>query len=266
MRPEKSAQPITGASYPVPSRVAQKTSVRDTPVTPAERLPIGKQKAGPTRCAVTARVFPPSHSLRLQPGSSPETSPGKTEAFRPNHFGELLIAILDRLACGIVIADERRKISFISCNARKILNLGERAGGFGMDGCCAVQSLLDRTRTRLTPGLLLWVAVSRKWAITQVIDEASNAMADNASAIILVDLDSCAQPSLATLQQIFGLTSAEGSLAIAMVQGIAPDEIAERRSVSRTTIRTQLASVFAKTQTRRQAELVARLGRLGVLP
>ena len=178
-----------------------------------------------------------------------------------------LIAFLERLACGLVIMDEQRRASFVSLNAQTILDREDRAFGLGSDrNCSALGSLLGRAKVRLAPGLLFWVAVSHKWAIAQAIGETSKLAGENASAVIFVDLDSCAQPSPLTLQQLFGLTLAEGSLAIGMVQGFAPDEIAANRSVSRTTIRSQLASVFAKTQTRRQAELVARLGRLALVP
>jgi DNA-binding CsgD family transcriptional regulator len=68
------------------------------------------------------------------------------------------------------------------------------------------------------------------------------------------------------LQRMFGLTMAETRLAIQMARGDVPADVARSRRLSRTTIRSQLASVFAKTQTRRQAELVTLLARVAVLP
>ena len=69
-----------------------------------------------------------------------------------------------------------------------------------------------------------------------------------------------------TLQRMFGLTRAETHLALRLAHGDAPLEIARSWRLSRTTIRSQLASLFAKTDTKRQAELVALLGRISVLP
>ena len=43
-------------------------------------------------------------------------------------------------------------------------------------------------------------------------------------------------------------------------------EIAQSRNLSRTTIRSHLASLFAKTDTRRQSELIALLRSIAVLP
>ncbi len=68
--------------------------------------------------------------------------------------------------------------------------------------------------------------------------------------------------SAVTLMRIFALTPAEAKLAALMVEGISPEQIAERLAISRETVRNQLKAVFAKTQTSRQAELVALLARI----
>ncbi|MDE2201077.1 MAG: helix-turn-helix transcriptional regulator, partial [Rhodospirillales bacterium] len=58
------------------------------------------------------------------------------------------------------------------------------------------------------------------------------------------------------LAALFGLTRAEAELAIDLLAGLAPAQIAARRSRSIHTIRTHLARLMAKTQTRGQGELV----------
>ena len=65
---------------------------------------------------------------------------------------------------------------------------------------------------------------------------------------------------------MFGLTPAEIRLALELAQGGILADIAQRRRLSRTTVRSQLASVFSKTQTTRQAELVQLLNRIAILP
>jgi DNA-binding CsgD family transcriptional regulator len=65
---------------------------------------------------------------------------------------------------------------------------------------------------------------------------------------------------------MFGLTAAETRLAASIAQGTAPTDLARQLQISRTTVRSQLASIFAKTHTRRQAELVALLARASILP
>ncbi len=68
------------------------------------------------------------------------------------------------------------------------------------------------------------------------------------------------------LRQAFGCTKAEAAVAVALAQGRDIDEIAHMRGVSLGTIRAQIKGIFAKTNTRRQAELVALLLRFAPFP
>ena len=64
------------------------------------------------------------------------------------------------------------------------------------------------------------------------------------------------------LQQLYGLTPAETRLALALCQGDAPTEAAQRLGVSVGTVRVQLRAIFAKTGTSRQADLIRTLAAL----
>jgi DNA-binding CsgD family transcriptional regulator len=64
------------------------------------------------------------------------------------------------------------------------------------------------------------------------------------------------------LRSGFGLTQAEARVALAITRGESLNEIARARGVTVATARTQLKSVFSKTQTHRQAELAAFVGRI----
>ena len=64
------------------------------------------------------------------------------------------------------------------------------------------------------------------------------------------------------LQQLYGLTPAEAKVAIELSLGCEPKLIAERLSLTVNTVRFQIARIFAKTQTSRQAELVRLLGQV----
>lgn len=68
-------------------------------------------------------------------------------------------------------------------------------------------------------------------------------------------------PPVGLLRGLFGLTPAEGGLLLALMQDKRIEEYAEERGVAVTTVRTQLAHLFRKTDTNRQSELV----RLAVL-
>jgi DNA-binding CsgD family transcriptional regulator len=66
------------------------------------------------------------------------------------------------------------------------------------------------------------------------------------------------------LQQLYRLTPAEGRIAAMLAMGESVEQIARAKGVSDATLRTQLRSIFAKTGTRRQADIV-RLALAGAL-
>ncbi|HTV32135.1 MAG TPA: helix-turn-helix transcriptional regulator [Methylocella sp.] len=66
-------------------------------------------------------------------------------------------------------------------------------------------------------------------------------------------------PPPATLARTFKLTPSEAKLASIIARGAPPDIAARELKISRETARNQLKSVFAKTDTHRQSELVALL-------
>jgi DNA-binding CsgD family transcriptional regulator len=66
----------------------------------------------------------------------------------------------------------------------------------------------------------------------------------------------------ALLGQAFALTPAEARLAVIIAQGAKAEYAAEVLGISLATARNQLKSVFSKTGTHRQSELVALLSRI----
>lgn len=66
------------------------------------------------------------------------------------------------------------------------------------------------------------------------------------------------------LQRLFGLTPAEAEMTAQLANGESLEAIAEARHVSIDTVRAQLRTVFKKTGTHRQGELVCAVGRLAV--
>lgn len=66
-------------------------------------------------------------------------------------------------------------------------------------------------------------------------------------------------PPAAILAKTFGLTPSEAKLACIIARGAPPNVAAQELNISRETARNQLKSIFAKTDTHRQSELVALL-------
>jgi DNA-binding CsgD family transcriptional regulator len=80
--------------------------------------------------------------------------------------------------------------------------------------------------------------------------------------LVLNDLAREQRPELVLLKQLFDFTAAEARLARLIASGVSPEQAAETIGVVRETVRNQLKSIFAKTGTHRQSELVALLSRL----
>jgi len=82
---------------------------------------------------------------------------------------------------------------------------------------------------------------------------------------VLLVIQDLARKPLATrddLQKAFGLSPAEARLAAQIAAGISIEKAAEILGIARETARNQLKSVFAKTDTHRQSELVALLSKI----
>ncbi|MBS0451152.1 MAG: helix-turn-helix transcriptional regulator [Proteobacteria bacterium] len=83
---------------------------------------------------------------------------------------------------------------------------------------------------------------------------------DQASVLVTVRRrDFGAAPAPIALQQMYGLSRAEASLAVSLCRGDTLQEYAEAAGLSVATVRTQLKAIFQKTATSRQAELVSLL-------
>jgi DNA-binding CsgD family transcriptional regulator len=75
--------------------------------------------------------------------------------------------------------------------------------------------------------------------------------------VTINDPDAETPPDLgAILQKLYGLTPAEARVCLALMEDMTPAEIAEQNNVSRTTVVSQLRSVFSKTDTSRQSQLM----------
>ena len=176
-----------------------------------------------------------------------------------------LRAALGRIGCGQVLLIRDRVIE-ASAIARAILER-ECSHVAGRDTLyLALKQLVNRARAQIPVGSTSWLATSSRDGITSLVDQIVNARSDETSTVILLDLDARPEPTPRTLRRLFSFTAAETQLAIELARGRNLLDVARSRRLSRTTIRSHLAALFVKTQTRRQVELVALLGRVAVLP
>jgi DNA-binding CsgD family transcriptional regulator len=84
--------------------------------------------------------------------------------------------------------------------------------------------------------------------------------------VLLIDPDAQVTPPELILRHGFSLTPAETRLALALARGSTLAEFADAQGIAVGTARIQLKSVMAKTATHRQADLVALLARLSLIP
>jgi DNA-binding CsgD family transcriptional regulator/PAS domain-containing protein len=75
-------------------------------------------------------------------------------------------------------------------------------------------------------------------------------------AMFIVDPEVRPKADLLGYQHAFGLTPAEARLAAHLVEGSSLAEIANKHRISITTVRSQLRTLFAKTETHRQVDLI----------
>jgi DNA-binding CsgD family transcriptional regulator len=99
-----------------------------------------------------------------------------------------------------------------------------------------------------------------------IIGAAQDIFQHSKAMVILIDPDAQVTPPELVLRHGFSLTPAETRLALALANGATLTEFAEKQHVTVGTVRIQLKSIMAKTATHRQADLVALLARLSLIP
>ncbi len=134
----------------------------------------------------------------------------------------------------------------------------------------ALKRLLGAGTTRFTVDQDAWVVIPRdnqRQLILHAVPISGGEITQGPhTVVIMIDLNLSPQVAPATLQKIFRLTLAEARLAARIAMGATLMEVANESEITMSTARTQLASIFTKTQTRRQGELVALLARVAILP
>lgn len=99
--------------------------------------------------------------------------------------------------------------------------------------------------------------------VTPMCGERASVYGGQARAMVTVtDLEAELTVPEERLRDLFGLSRAEGRVAVAFAKGHSPKEAAALLGLSFFTVRGHLVRIFEKTQTNRQAELVRLLMRV----
>jgi DNA-binding CsgD family transcriptional regulator len=179
---------------------------------------------------------------------------------------ETLLAVLDALALGVVLLDDKSRVSFANRSAEEMLGARPdpheepaasrerrtaalrallRSRAVGERGAAAYPHPEDGRSLQLISTPLHWPGAS------------AGVAARFKTALFLGDPDLAARNTSEGLAALFGLTPAEARLASLLAGGLSLQEAAEQLAIQLSTARGVLKSVFAKTGTRRQASLVS---------
>jgi DNA-binding CsgD family transcriptional regulator len=184
---------------------------------------------------------------------------------------------LDHFHTALVLVDATAKVLFANRNARAIV---DRCDGLAF---CRGELVAQEVSARATLRAILAAAMSRStervkqnaMLVSRATKRPLQIVAvpfpsetilptpGKAAAVVFItdpDQKPTAQPE--TLRLLYGLTCAETKLATLLLDGKSLLEAAELSNVGRETVRSQLKSIFGKTGTRRQSELIGLLARL----
>lgn len=196
----------------------------------------------------------------------------------------LFAAAIDRLMFGTIILDQYGAVMHTNHNADEIL--ARKDGLFISAGKLKAVSTRDNTvlqdllaktlvsRSNTQSNELEVLSISRpksKCPLGMMIRSlSSEAWAESmryaSVAILLRDPLQSASTSEIAMRRIFGFSPAETALALLLADGLTLEQSAEMLHVTRNTVRTQLKSIFSKTATTRQTDLVrVILGSIAVL-
>lgn len=172
----------------------------------------------------------------------------------------------------VIIVDEDLHVLFVNRPADALLAagrfridaLGTLRGGDGIDLRSLVEAACAAGEPAARPSATLTLARGGASAPLRILVAPLHARSGvgaaaagrRAAMLVVSDPELEATTRKERLRMLFGLTPAEAAFAMEIVKGDGRRAAAERRGIACSTARTHLSSIFEKTGTRRQAELV----------
>jgi DNA-binding CsgD family transcriptional regulator len=182
---------------------------------------------------------------------------------------------LDRSVIATLVAGRDRRVFYANRAAEVLLRIGDGIEIVGGRIAAGSRSLTERLTRMIAAavdcgiagdggsGGMLSLPRAHHLPLTALIAPlrtSEQSFAPNPSAAVVMIRDPAARPLACwPLQELFGLTAAEAAIASALAAGNSLSEIASSTRISPHTARVHLRSIFAKTCTSRQAQLVSLL-------
>lgn len=174
-----------------------------------------------------------------------------------------LSGALERLPLGVMLVDGAHRVLAANRTAQRVLveqdGLGLRADALSaFDADEQVQlaehiAVATETDNGIEGGIVRISRPSGRRALELAITPVPG---ESFALVYVFDHAEAATPDPRTLGTLYGLSAAEQRLAAMLADGLSLDRIADACGVTLNTARDRLKNVFAKTGTRRQAELV----------
>ena len=179
-------------------------------------------------------------------------------------------AVLNRLPIGVILVTADSKILFFNGKAKRYLEQGDGLM-VGTDSVCratlpgesrALSKLLSDT---LSPSsetksegdfAISLTRMESDYPLNVMVAPIGTGVAGKGAVLFVSDPNEPLELSAETICRLYGLTPAEGRLAIGLTNGHKLDDLADEWGVSMHTVRSQLRQVFRKTDTSRQSEVV----------
>jgi DNA-binding CsgD family transcriptional regulator len=189
-----------------------------------------------------------------------------------------LYAALDQADGGIVLFNEHGCCTFINRAAKQLLDQQDglilsqnRLVAIHPQECSFLEELVRRaiacvqTKKDIGGGTLrITRQLGRSFhlRIAPFPSERCLGGSQFAAIALIGDPDRVQRLPLETIRSTYGLTPAEAKLALLLLEGKSVTEAAQENGVTKDTVRSQLKSIFLKTGTRRQGELIGLLASL----
>jgi pSer/pThr/pTyr-binding forkhead associated (FHA) protein/DNA-binding CsgD family transcriptional regulator len=170
--------------------------------------------------------------------------------------------VLDTLQLAVVlVSQEGRHILWANRSARAILGRGEGLG-VGPQGLQVADAFAGQRLRRLLSGTTgrdggaVQVPRADRKPLVLITSPLTQGRAGVVHAVFVTDPDAAIEAPVAALARLYGLTPTESEVAGELLAGRTPEELAEELGISIHTARTHVKHILAKTDTRRQSELV----------
>ena len=181
--------------------------------------------------------------------------------------------LLDRLPQAVVLVDPKGTVARLNERAAEIVAQGDGLMiHHGVLRCArpadtaALHRLIGDAAQRdgcgdgtMRCGLPIHRPVGRRpltALVTALRDRNALTNGEAVIAVLVTDPEDAPALDVQMLRDWYGLTPAEARLAVLLASGLSVGEIVERLGVGANTVRTHLKSIFGKTETSRQGELI----------